>query len=137
MNLPGAAFSAGDLSKAQQYARAVLAIADRNKMNSFYGDAIFEADTILGRVALRNGDIATAKDLLLASVGVGSYSWLGTIGPEMGLAQELLIRGERDTVIQFLTVCKTFWKSDNGNADLWIAAIKGGGTPVLEPRRDN
>jgi hypothetical protein len=135
-HLPWAAFNAGDLSKAQQYARSLLAAADRNKSDLFYGDAIFEADTILGRVALRNGDVTAANHLLVASVGTGTYAWLSASGPDMGLAQELLARGERDTVTRFLSICKTFWKNDKGNLDVWSAAIQGGATPVLRPRRD-
>jgi hypothetical protein len=138
LRLPRAAFAAGDVSKAEQYARTLLTSADQYKKNVFYGDALFEGNEILGRVLLRSGDVSSAKNLLIASVGAGGVSpWLSNVGPDMGLGQDLLNRGERTTVAQFLSICKTFWTgAESANLDVWIAAINGGATPVLKPRRD-
>jgi hypothetical protein len=133
--LPRAAFDAGQFDKAAQYADELLQSAPQYQSDLAYGDAYFEANTIRGRISVRNNDLATAKQSLLASMEhPGSSPTLINLGPYMGLAQDLLTRGERDSVIQFLSACKPVWTKDGGALDLWIAAIRGGGTPTLTSR---
>ena len=38
-------------------------------------------------------------------------------------------KGERDVVIQYLELCRKFWKMHDGRLDQWIQEIKGGKTP--------
>jgi hypothetical protein len=47
----------------------------------------------------------------------------------MALANELLTKGERDVVLQYLSECATFWKMDRGALSTWTVAIQAGKTP--------
>jgi hypothetical protein len=47
----------------------------------------------------------------------------------MALAKELLEKGERDTVLQYFELCRTFWKRDNGKLAGWNAKVREGGIP--------
>jgi hypothetical protein len=75
-----------------------------------YGDLIYDANLLLGRMAIRENDIAAAKKhLLLAGKTPGSPT-LGSFGPRSyALARELAEKGERDTVIEFLYLVEQFW----------------------------
>jgi serine/threonine protein kinase len=66
-----------------------------------------KASLLLGRIALREGDVAAAKGYLLGAVNPSShlFSSFGNSGfqpMDLDLAYELLIAGERATVIQFV-----------------------------------
>jgi hypothetical protein len=47
----------------------------------------------------------------------------------MALARDLLERGERDTVLQYLDLCAVFWRSGREKLQAWTAAVKEGRTP--------
>jgi hypothetical protein len=135
-DLPRAAYAASSFEKAGQYAATLLDSASRNKDKpTFYPEAIFEANTVIGQLAVRRGDLPTATTSLMASIANASSSpRLQYVGPNLGLAQDLLAVGSRDAVLQFLSACKGFWTGDRGNLDLWIAAVRGGGSPLLVNR---
>jgi serine/threonine protein kinase/tetratricopeptide (TPR) repeat protein len=65
-----------------------------------------KASLLLGRIALREGDLTAAKDYLLGAVNPSSHlfssSNSGFQAMDLDLAYELLIAGERVTVIQFV-----------------------------------
>jgi hypothetical protein len=46
--------------------------------------------------------------------------------PDMTLAAQLLIRGERDTVIEYLRLCQLIWKGHGGELSARIEAVKSG-----------
>ena len=54
---------------------------------------------------------------------------LNSFGPNMTLAKELLEKGQSEVVLQYLALCKKFWKMDRGQLDEWSATIRGGGIP--------
>jgi tetratricopeptide (TPR) repeat protein len=123
------ALEAGDLSKAEQYGNELLKDSQTDKSGWNYGNEIHHGNIVLGRVALRRGDIEGAKQHLLAAGDTSGSPQLDSFGPNMSLAQELLEKGERDTVIAYLQSCAKFWKMGRGDLQNWIATIKGGGTP--------
>ena len=49
----------------------------------------------------------------------------------MTFANDLVEHGEKETVIDYLELCKRFWEMNDGRLDSWIAAIKGGGNPYF------
>lgn len=52
----------------------------------------------------------------------------------MSLAKDLLNLGERDTVLEFFTLCRSFWKQPLAKLDDWTAMVKGlGGIPECGP----
>ena len=129
-NLAKAAFKAGELNRAEDYARELLAMAPDYPKNWNYGNAIFYSNMVMGRVALkRDGDIPLAKTYLLASAKTPGSPTLDTFGPNMSLAKDLLSHGERDTVLDFFTLCRSFWKSGSAKLDDWTAVVRGGAMP--------
>ena len=128
--LAKAAFEAGEFDKAERYARELLAAGPGNEKDWNYGKAIFFGNMVLGRVALRrDGNIEHAKTLLMNSASTPGSPQLNSFGPNMSLAKDLLIQGERDTVLEFFSRCRAFWKMGATRLDNWTAVVKGGGTP--------
>ena len=134
--LPRFAIKAGDYAKAAHYAALTLQVASQAKKEGVYGDCIYEAYTVQGQVAVRDGDIAGAKQALLNSLSGASYSKNVTKRWNLRyeLAQALLDRGERDAVVQFLEQCAALVPADRERYAVWIAAIKGGANPELNSR---
>ncbi len=128
-HLAKAAFDAAELNKAEDYARELLSAAHEHpKWNR--GNAIFYGNMVIGRVALRRDrNVALANSSLLASAQTPGSPTLNTFGPNMSLARDLLTVGERDTVLEFFTLCRSFWKMDFGKLDDWTAIVKDGGIP--------
>ena len=116
-----AAFKVGDFSGAAEFAKIHLQGKDRT--------AVQRANTILGRVALRAGDLQAAKHYLLDSSGPLAERDVSVSGPTLVLAKELLDQGERDAVIQYLENCSSLWPRGESVLQIWINDIKNGRTP--------
>ncbi len=84
---------------------------------------------VLGRIALRRGFIKQASDNLLAAGATPGSPQLDSFGPNMTLAKELLEHGQPDVVLEFLGLCKKFWKLDSGRLDEWAAEVRKGKVP--------
>ena len=121
-----AAIEANDVGKARQFATTALAqVGSRNDNTT--GQTIHDSHVVLGRVALRTGNVAEAKAQLQQAAHVTGGGTLTSFGPNMSLAKELLERGERDAVVQYLEACEAFWP--NRMLSQWIQTITRGGTP--------
>jgi len=94
-----------------------------------YGNAIFYGNLVLGRVAVQRGNVPQASQYLLAAGATPGSASLESFGPNMTLAKELLEKGQSEVVLQYLALCKKFWKMDLGKLDEWGATIRGGGIP--------
>ncbi len=123
------AFAAGELEKARGYCVALLA-GDDGPDSWDRGNRIHTGNAVLGRIALKEGDVGKAKGHLIAAGKCGGSPQLNSFGPDMTLAKELLQRGETDTVVEYLELCGTFW--DKAATDRWVAAIQRGEKPVLD-----
>jgi hypothetical protein len=122
------ALAAGNLEKAGRYANEALA---ESKRGVFWwtGDAIHQGNIVLGRLALRGGEVEDAKRyLLLAGKTPGSTS-LAAQGPNMALARDLLEHGESAAVLQYLEECGSFWGGNRGKLAEWMALIRAGLKP--------
>jgi tetratricopeptide (TPR) repeat protein len=116
-----AAFKMGDFPGAAEYAKIQLSGKDHS--------APQRANTILGRVALRSGDVSSAKQFLLDSSKPEAAKDISISGPMMILAKELLERGERDIVLQYLDNCLTLWPRGENVLQVWIDEIRNGKKP--------
>jgi len=116
-----AAFKIGDFMAAEELAKIYLKSSDR--------PAVQRANTILGRVALRGGDMAGAKRYLLDSANPQAARDIALSGPTLVLAKELIEHGEREAVLQYLENCLPLWTSGKSVLQIWIADIKNGKTP--------
>ena len=47
----------------------------------------------------------------------------------MMLAQELLDKGERKSVLEYFDLCSKFWTNDDGKLAEWRAAVRSGKNP--------
>lgn len=128
-DLARAAFAAGDLDKAQQYASELLLAAPKFKNDWNYGNALHQGNNVLGLIALQRGDVASAKEHLLAAGQTPGSPQLDSFGPNMMLAKELLEKGERDAVLAYLQSCGKFWKMGTDSLQAWTAVVNQGGTP--------
>ena len=124
--------TAGNTAKAAEAANELLN-ADQDTLNR-NGIAVFTAHTVLGRIALRQGDAKEAARHLLAAGRAPSTEQLSSYGPgDWSLAEELLAAGDRDSVLAYLDLLRGLWKNDNGRLDNWASTIRSGGTPKFDP----
>lgn len=119
------AFDCGQWSIARKAAMKSVAEARRYR-NWYTGNAIHDGHTILGRLALADGDIKTALVHLREAAKTPGSPQLNSFGPNMILAQELLAAGERKAVISYLKACKDFWKEKSRRIDTCIERIERG-----------
>jgi hypothetical protein len=83
-------------------ARELLSVAAGYAKDWNYGNAVFVGNMVIGRVALRSDKHTfLAKGSLLAAGETPGSPHLNRFGPNMSLAQDLLERGERDSVLEF------------------------------------
>jgi TonB family protein len=127
--LAKAAWEAGAILTAADYATELLNDVAQNPRDWNDGNAIHDGHMVLGLVALSNGNLGQAgKDLLEAGKTPGSPQ-LDSFGPNMTLAKELLQKGEKDVVLEYFALCRVFWKMGNDRLDEWTAMVRGGGMP--------
>ena len=99
----------GEVAKAEALARELAQLAPKYKNEWNYGNAIADANQVLGRIAFSRGDVAEAKKRLLASAESQGSPQLNSFGPDFKLARELAEKGEREAVIAFLDAVARFW----------------------------
>lgn len=112
-------FDAGRHDDARAYANLALEGGPGD------GDLWHQANVVLGRIALAEDDVARAKEHLLAAAGVEGSPVLGSFGPNMALAKELLERGEREAVLEYLDLCARFW--ERVRLRVWSDVVRAGG----------
>lgn len=120
------------LDTAESYAKEMLQAAEKNPNDWDYGNAIHNGNVIYGRIALIKGNIEEAKKRLIQAGKTPGSPQLDSFGPNMMLAKELLEKGEKKPVIEYLDLCKQFWKMDNGRLEAWKAEIQKGQVPDFE-----
>lgn len=118
--------AAGKTAEAKQYAQELLDLLPRARGNSATGDAAHVARQVLGRLALREGRMDEAKRQLMESV-VTPGPRLMDYGPGLGLASELLQKGERQAVLDYFKACAKFW--NRNRMEEWSRAVNEGKTP--------
>ena len=81
---------------------------------------------LLGRCACVSGDIESAKGCLIKAA---DFPCAPGSGPSLALAKELLERGERSVVIEYLKLCSGHWTLGVERLRYWIEEIERGGVP--------
>ncbi len=145
--LANLAFDVKDDEAAKTYAMQALDLAPQQGDRTIEGtavgpQAIHDANDVLGRVALRSGNLPQARDYLLKAGATPAGGTMSIVGPRMQLAQALLDHGERDVVLQYLEKIEASWERGAIQIDHWIAAIRMGkmerlnlvdATPIASP----
>lgn len=111
-----AALKARNSVKAETLARQLLE-ENTDTSSMLYGEYMFEAHNILGAANLQDGNVEAAKMHLLESGKTPGSPLLDSFGPDTTLAQQLLARGEKQAVLDFLDEVAVFWATPRKNAD--------------------
>ncbi len=130
--LPRAAFAALNLGRDEQaadLARRSIDAASSYEKSWNHANALNGGHTVLGLLALKNGDIAKAVEELYASGDVHGSPQLSSFGPSMQLARELLLCGKTAEVLEFFRRCTLFWTSGGLWLDVWTRKVKRGRVP--------
>jgi hypothetical protein len=114
------AFDLGNPDQARIFAHQLLQEAPQYRNDWNYGNAVFHGNSILGRVALQQGNVSLAKQYLLSTGNTPGSPQLNSFGPNVTLAKELLEKGETPAVLKFLALCRSFWKKDHGKLPFWV-----------------
>jgi hypothetical protein len=122
-------FQAGKTDFAGKYARELLALLPKFKESWNYGNAVQDANLIMGRIALRQGRIEEAKRYLLEAGNSPGSPQMNSFGPNMSLAKDMLEKGEGEIVLEYFEQCRKFWKMDRGQLDEWRNEVKAGRIP--------
>jgi tetratricopeptide (TPR) repeat protein len=123
------AYNAGDLNKAENYAKELLLMAPKYQKDWNYGNAIHKANIVLGRIALAKGDIEAAKKYLIEAGKTPGSPQLNSFGPNMTLAKELLEKKETQAVLNYFELCGKFWKMGNEKLKEWSELVRNGKIP--------
>jgi len=123
------AFEADEIEKAETYANRLLAQAAQYKNDWNYGNAIHHGNVVLGRIALKSGNVEKAKEYLIKAGKTPGSPQLNSFGPNMALAKELLEKNEREVVIQYFQLCANFWEMGHASLKDWTALVKEGQIP--------
>ena len=137
IQLAKAAFDAGELQKARAYATQLLDQAPQHAKYWNYGNAIHDGNVVLGRVALREGDLVAARKYLLAAGQAPATPTLSSFGPNMSLANDLLEKGDRETVLAYFELCGKFWRGGSRQLSEWTTAVRAGTIPQFGPNLNN
>jgi len=127
------AIERGQLLQAASLARELLSLATLYPDDWNNGNAVHHGHMMLGRVALADGDIGTAREQLIAAGHTSGSPQLNSFGPNMRLAQELLRAGERDVVLEYLGLCRRFWEMGHAELAAWTRDIDENRLPDFGP----
>ncbi|MGI9024772.1 MAG: hypothetical protein ACR2GP_04210 [Burkholderiaceae bacterium] len=139
------AYEGPDRSKARAVAEDYLKSAKEFPCNWNYGNAIHNANTVLGLLALRDGKRGDAVKFLRAAGESAGSPQLDSFGPSLLLARDLARAGEYDAVVGYLLSVKKFWKatddsllgmlfpflSDSDPVGTWIKQLQDNQVPAF------
>jgi len=123
------AFNIENYTDAKKYAQELQNLTPVFKKNWNYGNAVQDFNLVLGRLAVKDGNILKAKEYLLAAGNSPGSPQMDTFGPNMSLAKDLIEKGEKEIVIEYLKLCSAFWDMDRGRLKKWITEVEAGKTP--------
>jgi hypothetical protein len=107
----------GKVKESEALATELVRLAPKYKQDWNYGNAIADANQVLGQIALSKGDVMGAKKHLLASADSKGSPQLDSFGPSFVLARELAEKGERETVIAYLDSVARFWANPDDRTE--------------------
>jgi hypothetical protein len=124
-----AAFRLGMLPRAKELAERALELAPSYRSNWNYGNVIHSSHSVLGLLALSAGNVSVALEELKKAGATPGSPQLGSFGPTMQLAKELLRVGQSEAVLSYFEQCRSFWDMGAVWLDLWQDKVRAGGIP--------
>jgi len=128
-NAAKASLATGRIEEARGYALELNTLKDKFPSDWNYGNAVEVSNTVLGRIAMNEGDVEVAKNLLLEAGKGPTSPQIMSEGPDMTLAVALLHKGERSAVLQYLEFCEEKWKTGSVQLKKWNKQIREGKQP--------
>ncbi len=125
------ALESGDDEKAMRFASDML---EESEAKWNVGNDIHHGNLVMGRIALRKGNVEEAKRRLIAAGKTTGSPQLNSSGPGMRLANQLLLLGESEVVLDYFNLCDKFWSSSNNKLQVWRADIEHGRLPDFGTR---
>ena len=122
-------FLLGKTDEARKYAEELLALLPKFRDNWNYGNAVQDANLVLGRIAVQEGRLDDAKQFLIKAGKSPGSPQMNSFGPNMSLAKDLLEKGEKDVVLDYFKLCRKFWESHSEQLDKWSEQVKDGSIP--------
>jgi hypothetical protein len=122
-------FNQGHDEEAKALAVEMQDLAPAYKKDWNYGNAVQDFNIVLGRLALKSGDIDTAREHLLAAGRSPGSPQMNSFGPNFSLAKDLLTTGDKAIVLEYIDLVRKFWKLDHRKLDQWKKDIEEGRAP--------
>jgi hypothetical protein len=122
--------------RAKRYADDLLELAPRFRSHPDYGAQVFKAYMVLGSLALREGDRSGAVRYMrrAARAPVSEELAYSESIVSWGLMKDLLVTGERESVIEFLEQMAQTNVVRRTNLQQWAADIRRGQMPAFDRR---
>jgi hypothetical protein len=108
-----AAFSSSDPGSARPVALQYLGSVSDIPCDWNYGNAIHNANSVLGLLALHEGNTAQALLYLKAAGESPGSPQLDSFGPSLMLANELAKAGQYEAVASYISAVAKFWRPDD------------------------
>jgi Zn-dependent protease with chaperone function len=121
-----------NFADAESKARELLDLAAHNQNDPLYGEAVFEANMVMGKAALRRGDRKTSARYLLAAAETPGSERIRRGDFEMNLPRALVDWGERRAVADFFRRMAPKTARTKQFQD-WAADLSKGINPDLIP----
>lgn len=123
-------FVFGNSGQALTNATELLVLDARFRIEPWRGgQAVHDGNFVLGRIAAQQGYVEEARQYLLEAGKSTGSPVLGSFGPNMSLARDLLVRGEREAVLTYFDLCRKFWGSGEKQLTEWSEEVKAGRMP--------
>ena len=122
-------FVVGNVEDAQKYAHELMTLLPKFQENWNYGNAVQDANLVLGRIAVREGRVDDAKRYLIEAGKSPGSPQMNSFGPNMSLAKDLLEKGEPEIVLEYFELCRKFWDLRFQQLDKWSQQVKDGKIP--------
>ncbi|WP_116124681.1 hypothetical protein [Lewinella sp. IMCC34183] len=113
----------------RKLAEEYLAAAAQHTNCKNYGNAIHQANIVLGLLEVERGCLDRAERHLTDAARTPGSPQLTAFGPNMLLARKLLEAGRREPVLDYLKRCRKIWKLHFGRLWLWAFDVRLGRTP--------
>jgi tetratricopeptide (TPR) repeat protein len=120
------------LAAGQPKVAAALAEQSIKADGAMSGDEVHAGNIVLGKLALEAGDVHGAAEHLVDACKTTATPVLRSFGPDMTLATDLLQRGERQAVIEYLDACTRIWDTGRERLIRWKSEIERGAQPELK-----
>lgn len=120
------AYENGDFDRVEELVKENLDLAVIYRCNWNYGNAVHDSNRILGFIALENNDIKKAATYLMEAGKSTGSPQLDSFGPNLDLANVLLVHGQTEAVVDYLIGVRKFWDGKESMIDEWIHKIRAG-----------